>query len=99
MKCKYCVQSSALEIGCEGGILFGRKYRQSFICGLYSYGSAAVQMLLVPNKDSIVLCKHACGVGGALASCRWDNSNSKGLSLSDAWWPLTVRTDRVWPGV
>lgn len=44
MKCKYCVQSFSLEIGCEGGILFGPKYRQSFICGLYSYGSAAVQM-------------------------------------------------------
>lgn len=60
MKCKYSVQFLALEIGCEGGILFGPKYRQSFICGLYSYGSAAVHMLLIPNKDSIVLWEHAC---------------------------------------
>lgn len=33
MKCKYCIQSLALEIGCEGGILFGPKYRQALFGG------------------------------------------------------------------
>ena len=33
MKCKYCVQSLALEIGCEGGILFGTKHRRALLRG------------------------------------------------------------------
>lgn len=85
MKCKYCVQSLALQIVCEGGILFGPKYRQALFA---AYIPMEVQLLKCSyhsTKTALFRGNTLARVGGAPDSCRWDDCNSKSLLFYSPW--------------
>ncbi len=60
MKCKHWVLSLAVEIGCEAEILFGPQQSHTLFGSYIAMELPLVQMLLTPNKDSIVLLEPVC---------------------------------------